>query len=105
MDLARHGVVDARLWHPDRLHANSEGHERIADAAADVLGLPDATPSWRDPLPPAERLRLHALLAREASWTGRHFAPWILRRVRGRSSGDGIPPKRPRLAPVLQDPA
>jgi hypothetical protein len=32
---------------------------------------------------------------------GRHLAPWVLRRVRGRSSGDGIEPKRPELTPVL----
>ena len=40
MDLGRYGVVDPRLWHPDRLHANSEGHERIALTAADVARSP-----------------------------------------------------------------
>ena len=100
MDLARYGVVDPRLWHPDRLHANSEGHERIALAAADALGLPDATNAWRTPLPPAPPEPRSARLKREAEWAGRYFAPWVVRRVRGRSSGDGILPKRPALAPV-----
>ena len=45
--------MDARLFHPDRLHANSAGHERIAFAAAEALGLPDASAAWREPLPPA----------------------------------------------------
>jgi lysophospholipase L1-like esterase len=100
MDLGRYGVVDPRLWHPDRLHANSEGHERIALAAADALGLPDATDGWRAPLPPAPRESRSDRVIREAVWAGRYFAPWVMRRVRGRSSGDGVLPKRPALAPV-----
>jgi lysophospholipase L1-like esterase len=103
MDLGRHGVVDPRLWHPDRLHANSAGHERIAGAAAEVLGLPGADAGWRDPLPAAARVPLPAVVVREALWTGRHLAPWVVRRVRGRSSGDGRLPKRPELTPVLGD--
>lgn len=100
MDLGRYGVVDPRLWHPDRLHANSEGHERIALTAADVLGLPDATDAWRTPLPPAPRESGSARVRREAVWAGRYFAPWVVRRIRGRSSGDGVLPKRPTLTPV-----
>ncbi len=104
MDLGRHGVVDPRLWHPDRLHANSAGHERIALAAADALGLPDATDAWRVPLPRPPRESRSARVRREAEWAGRYFAPWVIRRVRGRSSGDGILPKRPALAPVQPTP-
>jgi lysophospholipase L1-like esterase len=100
MDLGRHGVVDPRLWHQDRLHANSAGHERIALAAADALGLPGATDAWRVPLPRARAESRSARISREAVWAGRYFAPWVVRRVRGRSSGDGILPKRPALAPV-----
>jgi hypothetical protein len=29
------------------------------------------------------------------------MAPWVVRRVRGRSSGDGRTAKRPTLGPVL----
>jgi len=28
-------------------------------------------------------------------WAREHFAPWILRRLQGRSSGDQVLPKRP----------
>jgi hypothetical protein len=43
------------------------------------------------------------LAARTAdlAWAGRHLAPWIHRRLTGRSSGDGITAKRPTLAPYL----
>jgi lysophospholipase L1-like esterase len=98
-DLEQRGVVDPRLWSADRLHANAAGHARIAASLAEGLGLePDVDP-WA-PLPPAERLRRHAAVAREALWVGRHMAPWVLRRVRGRSSGDSVLPKRPSLTPV-----
>jgi hypothetical protein len=39
-------------------------------------------------------------MARNVSWAGRHMAPWVVRRLRRRSSGDGIVAKRPELAPV-----
>ena len=103
VDLAQHGPVDARLWHPDRLHANSEGHRRIAQAAAQTLELPGATADWRDPLPSIGRLPIAEGLAREVAWTGRYFVPWVGRRLRGRSSGDRVQPKRPHLTPVQPD--
>ena len=101
VDLGERGIVDARLWSVDRLHANSLGHQRIADSIAEALGLsPDSDP-WA-PLPPADRVARHVAVAREAAWIGRHMAPWVMRRVRGRSSGDGIVAKRPLLTPVLE---
>ena len=99
LDLERDGVVDARLWADDRLHANPDGHARMANAAARALGVePDEDP-W-SPLPPVVPLRRASAWAREAVWAGRYMAPWIVRRVRGRSSGDGIVAKRPELTPV-----
>ncbi|MGO9961563.1 MAG: SGNH/GDSL hydrolase family protein [Solirubrobacteraceae bacterium] len=100
VDLAHAGTADARLLHPDRLHANSEGHRRIAEAAAETLELPGVTAGWRDPLPSAERAPISVVVAREAAWTARYLVPWVGRRLRGRSSGDGVAPKRPQLMPV-----
>jgi hypothetical protein len=96
-DLERHGVVDRRLWSVDRLHANSLGHARIAAAMAQALGLePDEDP-WA-PLPPADSIPRATAMTTELAWMGRHMAPWIMRRIRGRSSGDGLSAKRPSLA-------
>jgi lysophospholipase L1-like esterase len=98
-DLERHGVVDRRLFAVDRLHANSAGHARIAAAMARVLGLePDEDP-WA-PLPLADPIPRATALTTELAWMSRHMAPWIMRRIRGRSSGDGLEPKRPSLAPI-----
>ena len=41
--------------------------------------------------------------AADAAWAARHLTPWLLRRARGVSSGDGREPKRPELLPVLAD--
>jgi lysophospholipase L1-like esterase len=99
VDLERDGVIDVRLWSVDRLHANTTGHIRIAGAMAHALGLePDEDP-WA-PMPPPEPVPRARALAHEAAWVGRHMTPWIARRLRGRSSGDGITPKRPALTPV-----
>ena len=91
---------DPRLWSEDRLHANSLGHERIAAALAHALDLPDADLSWRAPLPPLLPPSLGERTAAELRWTRRHLLPWAWRRATGKSSGDGITPKRPALVPV-----
>lgn len=91
---------DPRLWSEDRLHANSLGHERIAAALAQALELPGSGGEWADPLPPAPRRRGHEVLRAEAAWTRTHLAPWVGRRLRGRSSGDDLQAKRPEYGPV-----
>ncbi len=100
VDLERDGIVHPALWSPDRLHASSTGHERIADVAAAALGLGTIDPEWEAALP-AHRPRPRPVrVAGDMLWAGRYLAPWLLRRLRGISSGDGIEPKRPVLEPV-----
>ncbi|WP_100497627.1 SGNH/GDSL hydrolase family protein [Geodermatophilus chilensis] len=102
---ARHGAVvldqwgagwvqDWRMWDSDRIHLTAEGHRRTALAAATALGLP-VDGDWRTPLPPQPPRALRAALAEEAAWVRGFVAPWIARRLRGRSSGDGRAAKRP----------
>jgi lysophospholipase L1-like esterase len=101
-DIAAQPVsVDPRLWSPDRLHASPLGHERIAAALADGLGLDGSDGSWADPLPSLARPRPHALVTAEIVWAQRYFTPWLIRKMRGRSSGDGRSAKRPELAPMV----
>ncbi len=103
-DLDRDGAANPRYWSADRLHANARGHERIAAAAAVALGA-DPGPGWDAELPPPAPVPAPLRLARDAAWAGRHLTPWLVRRIRGRSSGDGRAPKRPRLEPVAAPPA
>jgi hypothetical protein len=86
------------LWHTDRLHANSEGHRRIAAALAEAVGYD--VQDWRAEPPPEPRLsHLRGALA-EAGWAGSHLFPWAWEHVRGQSSGDGLTCTRPNLLPV-----
>ncbi len=101
IDLGRAPVAsDPRLWSEDRLHANGAGHARIAAAMAAALNLPGADGAWALPLPPPAPRSRQELLAAELAWSRRHLVPWLGRRLRGRSSGDGVEAKRPQLTPV-----
>lgn len=100
-DLAAYPVAsDPRLWSDDRLHANSVGHARIADALAYSLGLPGTDASWSEPLPERPKPRPLDLVRAELAWGRRHLLPWVWRHLHGRSSGDGITAKLPELTLV-----
>lgn len=100
VDLAAYAVgSDPRLWSDDRLHANSEGHARIAEALAYVAGLPGSTTSWMDALPEAPPPQFGDAFRAEVAWARNHFLPWLWRHMRGKSSGDGRAAKRPQLTP------
>lgn len=93
------------VWSEDRLHANSLGHSRIAVTVAEALGVPIPEADRigdLDPLAPRPR---HRLLLAEVAWARQHFIPWIGRRLRGRSSGDDVLPKRPEMAPMAESTA
>jgi lysophospholipase L1-like esterase len=78
VDFARYPVAtDARLWSEDRIHANSLGHARIADALADALGLSGADDEWKLPLPEPPQRGAFAALAAEWRWGTRHLLPWL----------------------------
>uniref|UniRef100_A0AAU2JJE9 SGNH/GDSL hydrolase family protein n=1 Tax=Streptomyces sp. NBC_00049 TaxID=2903617 RepID=A0AAU2JJE9_9ACTN len=108
---ARHGVTvaetglsavatDPRLWTADRLHAAPLGHERIAAALAQAIGLPGSDDSWTHPLPPREAPSGWQTAGAELRWVAGFLGPWLGRRLRGRSSGDGRTAKRPELRPM-----
>jgi len=95
---------DPRAWSPDRLHLTSEGHRKVALRAREVLGIP-AAEDWRAPLPaaPGDGMNGNAWLAarrQDARWARQYAMPWVRRRLRGISSGDGQDPKRPDLVPL-----
>ncbi|MEI7541186.1 MAG: SGNH/GDSL hydrolase family protein [Actinomycetes bacterium] len=85
---------DRRFLAFDRLHLNAIGHDRVAQAVLEILDLPfDA--GWREPLPPAkpEPKVFRALVT--TLWFITFALPWMWRRARGKSSGDGRSCKYP----------
>ncbi|MCT2584942.1 SGNH/GDSL hydrolase family protein [Actinophytocola gossypii] len=105
VDMARYPISsDPRLWSADRLHLNSLGHTTMAAAAAHALGLPGSGPEWSAALDPLARPALRRRAEAELRWIAGVAGPWLLRRVRGRSSGDERVAKRPDLAPFTVEP-
>ncbi|MFF2654861.1 SGNH/GDSL hydrolase family protein [Streptomyces sp. NPDC058045] len=97
-------LADPRMWDVDRLHLTAEGHRRVAEAVWQTLGLP-AEDDWRAELPPAVPPRWTTRRSADLRFAREHLLPWIGRRLTGRSSGDGLPPKRPELLPYPPAPA
>jgi lysophospholipase L1-like esterase len=110
----RHGAVlvdiggvsalhDRRMWHEDRLHLAPTGHARVAAAVLEALGCSDEALLggpvgwWRQPLDARVEATAGARLAGDVRWLHRHLLPWVGRRLRGVSSGDGLVCKRPEL--------
>ena len=87
---------DPRLWSGDRLHLSTLGHRHIARVVLESIGR-QAPPDWRLPEePPRSRSWVRARAA-ELAWSQQHLVPWAVRKVRGRSMGDGRSAKYPEL--------
>ena len=87
-------LSDRRLLAFDRLHLNDLGHDRVAQGVLEVLGMP-FDPNWRSPLPPAKPTPWIIKKAISIAWFITFALPWIWRRIRGKSSGDGRSAKYP----------
>lgn len=92
MDVLR----DHRAWSWDRLHLSAEGHRRLALRTCEVLGVP-VEDDWNAPWPEQEPKPWRNARQEDLYWAREYLVPWIGRRLTGRSSGDGMGPKRPEL--------
>jgi lysophospholipase L1-like esterase len=91
---------DPRMWAPDRLHHSPLGHATVAAAVLDTLGVPHALGA-SVPEPLAARPWREARVE-DLGWAKEYLVPWVVRRVRRTSSGDGITAKRTTLQPVTR---
>jgi len=90
---------DWRLWDTDRMHLGPAGHQRMAVEVLDALGVEHDLTALPliDVVTPSR-----AAAAREhATWARTFAAPWVHRRLTGRSSGDDLSPRHP--APTRPD--
>ncbi|MCU1439764.1 MAG: hydrolase family protein [Rhodoglobus sp.] len=86
-------LADSRMWAPDRLHFSPTGHHTIARMVLDALAVEhDLEPFKPEPLPPRTWRQARV---DDIGWAREYFVPWVLRRVRHRSSGDHVVAKRP----------
>lgn len=82
-------IGELELWADDKVHLRSRGHRFLAYRAAEALGVPDAEALG------GLDAALHAdddPIA-QGTWLRRDALPWVWRRLRGRTAGDGLDPK------------
>lgn len=84
---------DERMWAQDRMHMSSAGHQRMAIAVLETLGVPHDL--QRQPLIEHPPLSAAERRAANLEWAREYAAPWVKRRLRGTSSGDALDPKYP----------
>lgn len=89
---------DLRMWDWDRLHMSEFGHRNMASRVLDVLGVDHTVAPVQLPSQPA--LTRSEERRENLVWTKEFLLPWLGRRVRGRSSGDGVDPKHSQLTPL-----
>lgn len=92
---------DSRMWDTDRIHMSSLGHQHMAVKVLDALGIEHSVDLG--PLGPAEPLNRATRRDADLAWAKAHAAPWLHRRLTGRSSGDGRSPRYAGLTPVGPD--
>ena len=87
-------------WSDDRVHGSTKGHMLFAAAAAEALNLPLSNHDWAQAgsvAGPSLRSRGYSQLL----WTKNMLTPWLWDHARGKSSGDGRQPKRPKLGNLV----
>ncbi len=83
---------DPQLWAEDWLHLSPAGHQLVASMVLSALA--DGDDPWPTPPVPAPTASWPRRARANARWTQRHLAPWVVRRIRGESSGDAIGAKQ-----------
>ena len=92
-------LSDPQMWDQDRLHFSPLGHHTIAAMVLDALNVQHSLePLQPKPLPPRTWREARS---GDFVWAREYFVPWVLRRLRRQSSGDGVMAKRPTPGPIF----
>lgn len=87
---------DPRMLAKDRLHLSTEGHRRVAAAVLKELGLPHDL-DFAAEMPPSQQAPAPIRAIGTVVWGIGFLVPWAIRRITGKSSGDGRVAKYPEL--------
>ena len=86
---------DLGMWAQDRMHMSAAGHANMAKRVLTVLEHDHSIEV--PPMTPVPQLSRAEALRGNALWVREHAGPWVMRRVTGKSSGDGLLPRYPAL--------
>jgi lysophospholipase L1-like esterase len=86
---------DWGMWAQDRMHMSAAGHANMARRVLDVLEHEHSLEV--PPMAPVPELSRMEAVRANARWVREFAAPWVVRRVTGKSSGDNLRPRYPRL--------
>lgn len=81
-------ITELPMWADDKVHLRSRGHRFLAYRAAEALGVPHA-----DELGQLDTAFHDDDDTMPGGWLRRDVLPWLWRRLRGKTAGDGLLPK------------
>jgi lysophospholipase L1-like esterase len=88
-------LEELAYWAEDMVHFSGHGHIKVANKAAELLGLTHRMPEAA----PHELIAPSRGLYATLRWYVVHVLPFIERRIKGKSSGDGMLSKHLSLVP------
>jgi phosphatidylinositol alpha 1,6-mannosyltransferase len=83
---------DLLFWAQDMVHFSGHGHVAVANQAAELLDL-----SYRFAEPPRTSGPVTRSISETLAWVVRDVVPFVQRRLRGVTAGDGLEPKHLKL--------
>jgi len=97
LDANSHEVFgDPRMLAKDRLHLSQEGHRRVAQGVLKALGMPHDI-NYTQVMGPHKQTPAVLRGIGTVAWGVAFLVPWAIRRLSGKSSGDGRVAKYPVL--------
>ena len=97
LDANSHEVFgDPRMLAKDRLHLSQEGHRRVAQGVLKALGMPHDI-KYTQVMGPHKQTPAVLRGIGTVAWGVAFLVPWAIRRLSGKSSGDGRVAKYPVL--------
>ncbi len=81
-------LADRQHWGEDFVHLGSRGHRFLAYRAGEALGVPHA-----ETLGALDEVFHAETTPGERAWWRKHALPWMWRRMRGRTAGNGLAAK------------
>jgi phosphatidylinositol alpha 1,6-mannosyltransferase len=87
------------MWADDKVHFRSKGHRFVAYRAAEALGVP-----YADELANLDSAFHDDDTPNPRGWVRRDAAPWLWRRLRGRTAGDGLSAKHADYVTISRRP-